>query len=258
MHCVVVDKGMRDYMEDTWVVKEKFFNDMDLYCVFDGHGGDYVSNYLRDEYPNILLEVLREGKLSLNDALYISIKRTVEMIPKDKASTCGSTYLIAIRNGEMLYIANGGDCRAIINSNSDAVRITIDHKPTLEREAQRIQSIGGFIAKLHPMDVPRVMGNLAVSRSIGDFHISPYVAWHPDVFIIHLNKTNNFAVLASDGVWDTMSNEDVIEVFKVAIENNDNVINGDIIKQSSVNILIKARQRGSTDNITILVFALPQ
>lgn len=252
MHLVLNTIGGRPYMEDTYIIEEKFIHNMDLNCIFDGHGGDFVANYLRDNYTNKLKEVLRENKASIPDMLFASIQDTIRAIPKDQSMNCGSTYLIALKYGETLFIANGGDCRAIINSNEEAIEITIDHKPSLQREHDRIKEVGGFVT-FNPNDAPRVNGMLAVSRGIGDFFLYPKFTWVPDIYVAHITEKNHYLIMASDGLWDTMSNKDVNHIFISAIIKNNNTITKQVLEEAAKECITIAQQRGSQDNITILV-----
>jgi serine/threonine protein phosphatase PrpC len=252
MHIVLDTIGGRPYMEDTYIIGEKFIQNMDLYCIFDGHGGDFVSNYLRDNYTHKLREALRENKGSIPDMMFSSIQDTIRAIPKDESMHCGSTYLIALKYGEIVYIANGGDCRAIMNVNDEAKEITVDHKPALQKEYDRIRGVGGFVT-FTPGDAPRVDGILAVSRSIGDFSLYPKVTWVPDIYITHVTDNNHFLIMASDGLWDTMSNKDVNDIFISAIVQNNSVITKEVLEVAARECMTMAQRKGSQDNITILV-----
>lgn len=256
MYCVVTDIGGRSYMEDTHIIRENLLHKLDLYCVFDGHGGDFVSNYLRDNYENILKEKIRENRFTITDVLVRSLQEVIKKIPKEQAFTCGSTCLVALKYGEVIFIANAGDCRAIMNDDLNVMPITVDHKPNLKREYDRILALEGGHVTFHPLDVPRVNGNLAVSRSVGDFYLHPWVTWVPDIYVVKVNNNNNIVILASDGIWDTMSNYDVNKIFIDNIVKNDNTITKDVLNTASHECLREARRKGSTDNITLLVFVV--
>ena len=256
MHIVLQDIGSRPYMEDTCIVSEKFMSNLDLYCVFDGHGGDFVANFLRDNFENILKEIIRENKGTINDMLFMSIHKLVSKLPIDAAQRCGSTLLIALRYGEVVYIANAGDCRAVMDVDGTARSITQDHKPDSDREKERVYKYGGHVTPASQFDVARVNGNLAVSRSIGDVELYPMVTWVPDIYIVRLRPgVNKFMILASDGVWDTVSSEDAVDIFNYHLKDVEEVTK-DHLAKASKQLLITARQRGSGDNITICAFML--
>ena len=262
MFIVGQHQGAREYMEDTFVVDTNLYHDMKVYAVFDGHGGTYVSEFLKQHMLDVLKNVLssRTNEIpSIEDCLYITIKRLQSMLEKDKCINVGSTCLIALRNKDMLYIANVGDCRAIINVKESALRVTHDHKPNTVSEFNRIREMGGFVTT-YPNDAPRVNGMLAVSRSLGDLHLSPYVRWEPEVSTLQITDHNKIMVLASDGVWDTMSDQDVYDVIQETIhhfeKHEPQKSMQEVFKVCAQNCILVAQQRGSGDNITIICVGL--
>lgn len=95
--------------------------------------------------------------------------------------------------------------------------LSIDHKPTCEDEMNRIVSAGGWV------QFNRVNGNLALSRAFGDFVFKrnekrsateQIVIAYPDVQTRPLTSDLEFAIMACDGVWDVMTNEEVIEFIR--------------------------------------------
>lgn len=120
------------------------------------------------------------------------------------ADHCGSTAVVAIIRHEapnnVLYVGNVGDTRATLSKNGTAERLSVDHKATDPQEIARVKSVGGSI-----MD-NRVAGGLAITRAMGDHayknfgvSCSPYVVRHV------LRPFDKYLILASDGVWDTIS-----------------------------------------------------
>ena len=239
MYYVAQDKGGRPYMEDTHSVVKDLIPGIDYYAIFDGHGGDQVSIYLKDNFDKLLKQHL-EGNAEIPDAIYKTFKDIVTSIPKEISIHTGSTAIICIKKVDIIYIANCGDCRAIIDENGKAVQISEDHKP--HYEVERINASGGFITN-YPGDVPRVNGNLAVSRSVGDFYLFPHVTWLPEIYQVVCKPFNKHLVMASDGVWDVMSNQDIINIIN---------IQGDFNKVCE-HIIIHSRIRGSEDNITVII-----
>jgi serine/threonine protein phosphatase PrpC len=246
---VLEDQGAREYMEDRYYIEKKFFLDYDLYAVFDGHGGLDVSKFLQLYFKDILRnELFLEEKIP--NALFNACNKMNEIIPKEMGFTTGSTALIVLQNPSELWVANIGDCRALINRGNEALQITIDHKPNLKSEYDRIYAAGGFVSN-DPMGVPRVNGNLALSRSFGDFYLSPAVTWNPDIFHYSLFPECKYVFLASDGVYDVVQNTEIVKI-----------VNDELIKNSSSKIAIRnacqiilqlSRSRGSGDNITIIL-----
>ncbi|KAG4931507.1 hypothetical protein AAZX31_17G216800 [Glycine max] len=137
----------------------------------------------------------------------------------------GTTAVVIIKQGEGLVIANLGDSRAVLGTIYDeklvAIQLTTDLKPELPREAERIRRCNGCVCGSNEEpDIQRVwMPNnenspgLAMSRSLGDFLLKDHgVIAIPDVSYHPLTSTDQFIVLASDGVWDVLSNNEVASI----------------------------------------------
>lgn len=256
MFFVVQTQGGREYMEDTFIAEENFYTDMDIYAVFDGHAGSYVSNFLRDNVKPVLIKYLQEGKYPIDDCLYLTCRTMTEMMSKEESKNTGSTCLIALRKkqqpNDIWYFANAGDCRAIVGSDKGAVRLTNDHKPHIPKEFSRITSIEGGFVTHNPHDVPRVNGMLAVSRSLGDTYLHPYVRWEPEVSTLKPNHDNRLFIIASDGIWDTMEDNDVLTVFNKKIKEANGLATKQMLYEASVECIQLAQAKGSGDNMTII------
>ncbi len=124
----------------------------------------------------------------------------------------------------MLYVANAGDSRAVLSVKGKAEPLSYDHKPTNAGETARIISAGGFV------EFGRVNGNLALSRAIGDFEFKQsadlpaeeqVVTCNPDLIQRKLDLGaeggDEFIVLACDGIWDVLSNQDVVNFCRTRI-----------------------------------------
>jgi len=125
---------------------------------------------------------------------------------------------------------NVGDSRAILCRDGIAIPLTSDHKPNTPSEKQRIESLGGRVTWCGPVDphtnlpisdrgVYRMNGNLAVSRAIGDRSERPCASASVDVKVIDIMRANgdDFIVLGSDGLWDVMKNQDVVDFIQERI-----------------------------------------
>ncbi|URE28516.1 Sugar transporter [Musa troglodytarum] len=124
----------------------------------------------------------------------------------------GSTAVTAIViDGKDLWIANVGDSRAVLCERGTANQLTVDHEPHAERS--RIEKQGGFVTTF-PGDVPRVNGQLAVARAFGDKSLRAHLSSEPDVRHIPIDSTIKFVILASDGLWKVMKNEEAIDLVK--------------------------------------------
>lgn len=252
---VIEDIGMRDHHEDRHSVEFNIYKDFHYFAVFDGHGDEKVAVFLKLFFKDILKnELQKNSKIPVEQCLFNSFKRLQNFLPKNMAMQSGSTAVVILKQNDTLYIANVGDSRAIMNWNNKAVPITEDHKPDTPSEYERITKAGGFVIK-DPFGTPRVNGNLALSRAIGDFYLAPAVTWIPDIYTVKLNSGNKYLVAASDGLWDVFSNQELISYMQNYI--NSNKYTGDekkLFNNMCLDMLKTARVKGSTDNITIMIF----
>ena len=85
-----------------------------------------------------------------------------------------------------------------------AVSLSRDHTPRDREERERIEAAGGIVVQRKGS--ARVMGVLAVARAIGDAQLKPYVTAEPEVKVFQRAAETWFIILATDGLWDVMSN----------------------------------------------------
>jgi serine/threonine protein phosphatase PrpC len=253
-------KGKRTYMEDT------FCNYRDgkvaIYGVFDGHGGEEVSDILKDLIPNYF----RENVFNTNNNIKEKIENAfidIESILRKNISSnsVGSTACIIVKNNNKLYSINLGDSRLILFkskpnkplSRVDLIVETTDHKPNTEKK--RIERNKGKV--IFDGNVHRVNGNLAISRAFGDFYLKYNntdrfkgpVSIKPDIYVTPIDNNYNYnVVIGSDGVWDVLDADNIIDIYNHCINKN--------IKNISDVIGAVAYKNGSTDNITVLTSEL--
>ncbi|XP_019435913.1 PREDICTED: probable protein phosphatase 2C 65 [Lupinus angustifolius] len=244
MYC---KKGGKRINQDALTVWEDFMGEKGtIFCgVFDGHGplGHKFSQCIRDNLPSKLSEAIKMSQqnsssssqhkqnmsfVSWNESFLKSfIEMDEELAMKvDTDGFCGgSTAVTVIKHGDQLIIGNLGDSRAILCTRADdnhcvPIPLTVDLKPDVPSEASRIANCGGrvFSAKEDP-GVKRIWmpeedcPGLAMSRAFGDFCLKNCgLTSVPDVFSRKLSKQDQFVVLASDGVWDVLTNNEVISI----------------------------------------------
>lgn len=249
------DIGNRPYMEDTYSYDKKMPYGFEYYGVFDGHGGNEVSLFLQAHMKDVLKQQIIEalnsnkGTIDVGKIIYDSFKTIVNDIPYKTSITTGSTAIVVLRYKSKVWIGNVGDSRAIMNNGLGVIELSKDHKPNEESEYKRITSLGGNVSKVQEGDVYRVNGVLAVSRAIGDFALSPYVTWNPEITTFNLGEHNHYIFLATDGVWDVLTSKQVIDII------NKNIINENW-KNIGNNIVSTARSYGSGDNIACMFVIL--
>ncbi|KAJ4878790.1 putative protein phosphatase 2C 1 [Raphanus sativus] len=254
--CIFTQQGRKGVNQDAMIVWEDFMSkDMTFCGVFDGHGpnGHLVSRKVRESLPVRLLSFMHsiqskqkgstdkeesreeeEDKLKLlwEEAFlksFNAMDKELRSHPNVECFSSGSTAVTIIKQGSHLFIGNIGDSRAILGSKDSnesmvAVQLTVDLKPDLPREAERIKQCKGRVFALEDEpEVPRVWlpfdnaPGLAMARAFGDFCVKDYgVISIPDFSHRLLTDRDQFIVLASDGVWDVLSNEAVVKVVATA------------------------------------------
>ncbi|CAI5462601.1 unnamed protein product [Closterium sp. Yama58-4] len=217
-----------------------------LVGVFDGHGlsGHYVSKTARDQLPERLNAAVQHTQ---NELAHVdgAAARDVwarifggvfgdidEELRKDLFHNrdSGSTAVVALRLGSELIVAHIGDSRCVLarvargpNGKSDAatmeaVQLTIDHKASNPAEKARVQEAGGKVLNyMNTIDRIFLPGKsepgLAVARAFGDFELKSHgLICRPDVTVRTIDPNDQFVVMGSDGVWDVLSNAEVVEI----------------------------------------------
>ncbi|XP_059648467.1 probable protein phosphatase 2C 34 [Cornus florida] len=251
-------RGQKGVNQDCFVVWEEFGCQEDMmFCgMFDGHGqwGHYVSKTVRESLPLSLLCTWQEtlAETSLDSGFDMDSDKKLHRFNIWKQSylkTCaavdqeleshgqidsfysGTTALTIVRQGEHIFIANVGDSRAVLATTSDdgslvPVQLTVDFKPNLPQEAERINQCKGRVFSLN--DEPGVhriwlpdeeWPGLAMSRAFGDYCIKDFgLISVPEVSQRHITSRDQFVVLATDGVWDVISNQEAVQIVSSAPE----------------------------------------
>jgi len=222
-----------------------------LLAVFDGHGnhGAACSQFAMDALPAALLadSLCRDApELALRDAA-ATANRALHASPIDD-SLSGTTALVALLVRERLLVANVGDSRAVVgvarppppngNGGVAAVALSWDHTPFRRDEYERVLRAGARVLTLDQMegikdpskpcwtsedadsaDPPRLWmpdalyPGTAFTRSLGDAAAERIgVIPDPEVRPRALTPSDRFLILASDGVWEFMSNQDAVDL----------------------------------------------
>jgi serine/threonine protein phosphatase PrpC len=258
-------KGKRPQNEDKHTAIVNFDNSckewegsapINLYGVYDGHGGKFVSKFLYDNLPQCFLDKRVEYPLKKTfvKQMYEYLQNTLRTQYLKNATNTGSTCLVVIHykieNCEYLNILNTGDSRAMICRNNIGIALTKDHKPDWPEENARIKKLGGEIV-WDGYDFR--IKDLSVSRAFGDISAEPFLTCMPDIFRYKLTADDKFIVLACDGLWDVFNCQDVANfILKSCYDMTNNTrINKHINIAKRLGELAIAK--GSTDNITIII-----
>nr|AFK47876.1 unknown [Lotus japonicus] len=254
-------KGQKGVNQDCCLVWEEFGCQEDIiFCgVFDGHGpwGHYVARRVRKSMPASLLcnwqEKLSQTSLDPDvdiesqkkqyrfDAWKHSYLKTCAAIDRELQQNCkidsfysGTTAVSIVRQGGVIVIANVGDSRAVLATTSDdgslvPVQLTVDFKPNLPQEAERILEHQGRVFCLddepgvHRVWLPdEESPGLAMSRAFGDYCVKEYgLISVPEVTQRNITSKDQFVVLATDGVWDVISNEEAVDIVSSTADRTD-------------------------------------
>lgn len=270
-------QGWRIEMEDAHCAMIGLpggLKDWSFFAVFDGHAGARVSAVASEELLNTITsnEDFKKGGLNEQGAnggkelAAENIKRAIKqgflalddrmrempevMSGEDKS---GSTAVCVMISPTHLFFANCGDSRAVMCRKSEVAFSTQDHKPINPEEKTRIQNAGGSVM------IQRVNGSLAVSRALGDFEYKnvqgkgpceQLVSPEPEIFEMERTVTEDeFVILACDGIWDVMSNEELC-----AFVRNRMMLTDDL-KQICNQVVDVCLHKGSRDNMSIVIIA---
>jgi len=276
-------QGDRVTMEDEYFVAPEGR----FVAVYDGHGGNGVSTYLRDNLFLRLKQQLQRRQWMDQEtpsqdyrpsiSSYVTALRTAfdrideEVMARDEMQYQGSTAVAvaiheAIDGSRTLLSANVGDSRAILCRDGKAVDLTRDHKPSDEREKARILALGETIEWDHFCKVHRVK-NLSLSRAIGDRFAKPAVSGQVEIKHFPLREsTDEFVVLASDGLWDVMTSDQVVNFVKRKMDalslsgslGRDNIERLMHVRKKNMSRYLagEALKLGSEDNVCVVVMWL--
>ncbi|KAH9606481.1 hypothetical protein KSS87_016425 [Heliosperma pusillum] len=237
-------RGKRTSMEDFYDVKMSYMDGKTvcLFGIFDGHGGSRAAEYLKQHlFENLLKhpQFMMDTKLAISKT-YKKTDADFLDAEKDTFRDDGSTASTAILVQNQLYVANVGDSRAVISKAGKAIPLSEDQKPNRSDERKRIESAGGVVMWAGTW---RVGGVLAMSRAFGNRMLKQFVVAEPEIQQQEVNEELEVIVLASDGLWDVVPNEDAVSIARAEEEP----------EVAARKLTETAFNRGSTDNITCIV-----
>ncbi|KAM1142767.1 hypothetical protein EV1_031433 [Malus domestica] len=256
-------QGKKGVNQDAMIAWENFGSADTTFCgVFDGHGpfGHMVAKKVRDALPLRLTSqwvlngnarngpandsseaaACHEGKdeercdffMTLKDSFLKAFKvmdKELKLHPRIDCYCSGTTAVTLVKQGQDLVIANVGDSRAVLGTRDKdgslvAVQLTVDLKPNLPREAERIRLCKGRVFALqNEPEIARVWlpncnsPGLAMARAFGDFCLKDFgLISVPDISYRRLTEKDEFVVLATDGIWDVLTNEEVVDIVALA------------------------------------------
>jgi len=265
-------QGWRVDMEDAHIsvgsLTDRLKN-FSLFAVFDGHAGKKVAEDTASEFTKFLADTSPFNDEKFTDTNYDEQKiragireafrkwdkelklRTTQQPSRDRSGSTATGVLITKKH---FFFFNAGDSRTILVSDSKVTFSTEDHKPTNEAEKKRIEDAGGRVM------IQRINGSLAVSRALGDFEyknrddlddLHQLVSPDPDVTCKERNlDSDNFIVVACDGIYDVMNNEEIAEFCQDRIESSPDE---DTVPETLLHLCLN---KGSRDNMSAIIIGL--
>ncbi|XP_036187912.1 protein phosphatase 1M isoform X6 [Myotis myotis] len=225
------------------------------WALFDGHGGPAAAILAANTLHSCLrrqLEAIGEGMVATQPPMHLSgccvcpsdpqfveekgirtedlvigalesaFQECDEVIGREleaAGQVGGCTALVAVSLKGKLYVANAGDSRAILVRRDEVRPLSSEFTP--ESERQRIQQLA------------RLLGTLAVSRGLGDhqlrvldtnIQLKPFLLSVPQVTVLDLDQLElqeeDVVVMATDGLWDVLSNEQVARLVRSFLPGN--------------------------------------
>ncbi|KAK7351012.1 hypothetical protein VNO77_10133 [Canavalia gladiata] len=237
-------RGKRATMEDFYDIKISKIDgrSVSLFGIFDGHGGSRAAEYLKEHLFDNLMKhpkFLKDTKSAISET-YQQTDADFLNYEKDTFRDDGSTASTAVLVDNHLYVANVGDSRTIISKAGKAIALSEDHKPNRSDERKRIENAGGVVMWAGTW---RVGGVLAMSRAFGNRMLKPFVVAEPEIQDQEIDEETELLVLASDGLWDVVPNDDAVSLVRTE----------EVAEAAARKLTEAAFSRGSADNITCIV-----
>ncbi|XP_047076889.1 probable protein phosphatase 2C 8 [Lolium rigidum] len=294
-HGAVSVIGRRREMEDAVAVAPPFLADKaagsgdgdvvdtgqeGFFAVYDGHGGSRVAEACRERMHVVLAEEVRRLRRRVDsewqggasddgaqwkEAMAACFARVDGEVGADDGDTdaageqtVGSTAVVAVVGPRRIVVANCGDSRAVLSRGGAPVPLSSDHKPDRPDELERVEAAGGRVINWNGY---RILGVLATSRSIGDYYLKPYVIAEPEVTIMDRTDKDEFLILASDGLWDVVSNDIACKIARNCLSGRaaskyPESVSGSTAADAAALLVELAISRGSKDNISVVVVEL--
>jgi protein phosphatase 1B len=271
-------QGWRVEMEDAHLacigLPAPGLKDWSAFAVFDGHAGGKVSTYCAKHLLDAIIKNEdfngNDGSSSSNSSVekhvtldsvrvglrtgFLRLDEELRGLPETTTGEdrSGTTVICTLISPNNIIFANCGDSRSVLCREGRVAAATVDHKPVNPVEKDRIQKAGGSVM------IQRVNGSLAVSRALGDFEYKnvagkdaceQLVSPEPEVTIEERSDADEFLVLACDGIWDVMSNEELCDFIR------SRMLLTDDLKLISNWVVDTCLAKGSRDNMSIIIVA---
>lgn len=272
--------GDRKYMEDRH--KVAYFEENNgnknafraFFAVFDGHGGPEAADFAAHHMADIMYKHVKAAGDDVETGLIKGFKQTERDVLINSLQTGasdGCTACTVSIIGNTLWVANAGDSRCVLARDGKAVALSTDHRPDVTSERHRIEANGGqieqrgvtrpslccFSSKELKVGSHRLWpGGFSVSRALGNINYklpcrgrvssSKILVADPEIIEHRIAPDDQFVIVASDGFWDAVDNEEAVKMVLKHQKSLD-------VKQIAEKMVAKSYRNGSNDNITVLI-----
>lgn len=267
--------------------------------------GNWISNSSinnRTESDAVVVKGVTDAFAAVHDKFLEAITTRMPPTFMDQSGTTATALLVT---NHSIAVMSVGDSRAVLSTRRQlpdtasgdgpkwellAKQLTKDHVASDQEEREMVESHGGRIMVINGME--RVMGSLVVTRSIGDPNLAIYLSRVPNVIVMSkaevlqhcgtnagdsnsaIKKDDShsshlcFLILASDGLWDTVSNQEAVDMVEsVMVErfpknnsdsssSNNHWYDTAALQEAAEALTHEAYVRGSTDNIGVCIIAI--
>ncbi|EEC71208.1 hypothetical protein OsI_03122 [Oryza sativa Indica Group] len=247
--------------------------DEGFFAVYDGHGGSRVAEACRERMHVVLAEEVRVRRLLQGGGGGADVE------DEDRARWKEAMAALLHPRGRRGRRRRGGRHRASRRFyNANAMLWTLDSarrgvmlvaanvnetfvdctQPDRPDEMERVEAAGGRVINWNGY---RILGVLATSRSIGDYYLKPYVIAEPEVTVMDRTDKDEFLILASDGLWDVVSNDVACKIARNCLSGRaaskyPESVSGSTAADAAALLVELAISRGSKDNISVVVVEL--
>ncbi|CAL4063507.1 unnamed protein product [Meganyctiphanes norvegica] len=223
------------------------------YAVFDGHAGTDAAVYSAAHLHQFMIQnplYDKDPVAAIKHAFHITDTNFIKKAQKERLKG-GTTAVVALIREKRLVVAWLGDSQALLVKKREPIRMVEPHKPEIPVERERVEEMGGCVINIQ--GTWRVLGQLAVSRAIGDSEYKPYVSSECDIKSLDIDGDEDMLILACDGLWDTLTPDQAVNIVYGYLTHNEGDTDG--VGRCLVEA---ARSTGSEDNITaVVVFLRP-
>lgn len=261
-----LSQNTKSRMEDV-VVVNLLPNGGGLFAVLDGHNGRLAVDFVSDRLPRYVVNSIEASDMDIEGALVRAFQRTEEELlvrlteqvdasptstysesdPDFPVLTSGVVLCVILVYRDNIYCASVGDCRAVMSRNSQPVQLSIDHNISEPPERKRVQELLTREGYVKGLMVTRSLGNVSISTRL---KVEGQIAT-PSLSSFPIVCDDSFVIIASDGLYEVVSNEVAISTVQRAMKRPS--FSPQRVAQELVD---KAVARGSCDNICVCVVML--